>query len=148
MMTSIVNGRQLRKEVRSLKKEYNEVLIQAFISNYKVKDIAKAAGLTVSTINRYKNDPAFMAVLNERRSAIVNAAVDRMTESILNDVSVLQKIIDDDSVNAGIRVNAVNVKWLHLREWKSLVDFESRLRAIESAGIGFFERIQAGGEQK
>lgn len=143
-----MNIRQQESGVKSLKKEYNEVLIQAFLSNYKVKDIAAAAGLNVSTINKYKRDPAFMAVLNERRSAIVNAAVDRMTESILNDVSVLQKIIDDESVNAGIRVNAVNVKWLHLREWKSLIDFESRLRAIETAGIGVIQRFKAGGEQK
>ena len=131
-----------------MKKEYNEVLIQAFLSNYKVKDIAAAAGLNVSTINKYKRDPAFMAVLNERRSAIVNAAVDRMNESILKDVSVLQKIIDDDEVNAAVRVNAINIKWLHLREWKSLIDFESRLRALESAGIGVIQRFKAGDDAK
>ena len=144
-MTSVVSG---KSEVRLLKKEYNEVLIQAFLSCYKVKDIAKAAGLNVSTINKYKRDPAFMAVLNERRTVIVNAAVDKMTGTILKDTDVLQSIIDDESVNPAVRANAINTKWTHLREWKSLIDFESRLRTLESAGIGVFQRFEAGGEQK
>ena len=114
-------------------KDYSEKVIGAFLSNYMVKDIAAAAGLSVTTIKKYKHDPALMAILNERRAAIVCAAVDRMSESILNDVDVLQTIISDPAVNAGIRVNAINTKWVHLREWKSLIDFENRLKAIESA---------------
>ena len=126
-------------------REYSEIVIGAFLSHFKVKDIAAAAGLSVSTINKYKRDPAFVAVLNERRAAIIGAAVDRMNESILNDVSVLQEIIDDPAVNPGIRVNAINTKWSHLREWRAMLDFEARLRALEVASIGDSERFKAGG---
>ena len=126
-------------------KEYSERVIGAFLSNYKVKDIAAAAGLSVSSVNRYKHDPAFVAILNERRAAIVGAAVDRMNESILNDVDVLQSVIDDEKVNPAVRVNAVNVKWVHLREWKALIDFETRLRALERTNLGDSARFRPGG---
>lgn len=125
-------------------KDYSEKVIGAFLSNYKVKDIATAAGLAVSTINKYKRDPAFVAILNERRAAIVGAAVDRMNSSILNDVDVLQSVIDDEKVNPAVRVNAINTKWVHLREWKALIDFENRLRALEMAGFGDSERFKPG----
>lgn len=125
-------------------RDYPEKLIGAFLENYRVKDIAQAAGLAVSTINKYKRDPAFIAVLNERRSAIVGAAVDRMSESILKDADVLQSIISDPGVNPAVRVTAINTKWVHLREWKALIDFENRLRALEGAGFGDPERFKPG----
>lgn len=127
-------------------KEYSERVIGAFLSNYKVKDIASAAGLAVSTVNKYKRDPAFMAVLNERRAAIVGAAVDKMNESILKDVDVLQEIIGDPEVNPAVRVTAINTKWSHLREWKAMIDFETRLRALEGANFSDLGRFQPGGD--
>ena len=129
-------------------KEFSEKVIGAFLSNYKVKDIASAAGLAVSTVNRYKRDPAFVAILNERRAAIVGAAVDRMNESILQDADVLQSIISDPGVNPAVRVTAINTKWVHLREWKALIDFENRLRALEGAGFGDPERFKPGVDAK
>lgn len=127
-------------------KEFSEKVIGAFLSNYKVKDIAAAAGLAVSTVNRYKRDPAFVAILNERRAAIVGAAVDRMNETILKDVDVLQSVIDDEKVNPAVRVNAINVKWTNLRTWKAMTDFETRLRALEGANLGDSERFKPGGD--
>ena len=106
------------------------------MSCYRVKDIAAAAGVSVSTVNKYKRDPAFVAVLNERRAAIVGAAVDKMTASILRDADVLQEVIDNPHVNPAVRVTAINTKWSHLREWRALLDFDSRLRALELANLG------------
>ena len=127
-------------------KEYSEKVISAFMTCFKVKDIAAAAGISVSTVNKYKNDPAFMAVLNERRSAIVSSAVDKMTGWIHKDAEVLQKIIDDENVNPAVRQSAVNTMWVHLREWKAMIDFESRLRALETANFGDSQRVPAGGD--
>lgn len=112
---------------------------------YKVVDIARAAGLSPETIRKYKRDPAFNAVLNERRAAIVGAAVDRMNESILRDVDVLQEIINNPEVNPAVRVTAINTKWSHLREWRALLDFDDRLRALELANLGNSERFKPGG---
>ena len=111
---------------------------------YKVVDIARVAGLSKETIRKYKRDPEFNAVLNERRAEIVGAAVDRMNESILCDVDVLQEIINNPEVNPAVRVTAINTKWSHLREWKSLLDFDSRLRALELANLGDIGRLRPG----
>ena len=120
-------------------------MIGAFMSCYRVKDIAAAAGVSVTTVNRYKRDPAFIAVLNERRAAIVGAAVDKMTGSILRDADVLQEIIDNPDVNPAVRVQAIGTKWSHLREWRALLDFDDRLRALEAASLGDSERFRPGG---
>ena len=114
---------------------------------YKNADIAEAAGVSVATIKRYKKDPEFNAVLNERRAAVVGAAVDRMVNTILNDVDVLQSIIDNDAVNPAVRVTAINTKWGHLREWQALINFDKRLRALESLNIADLSRLGAGGGQ-
>ena len=125
-------------------KTYPETLIGAFMSCYKVKDIAAAAGVSVATVNRYKRDPDFVAVLNERRAAIVGAAVDKMTASILRDADRLQEIIDNPDVNPAVRVQAIGTKWSHLREWRALLDFDDRLKALELAVLRDSERFGPG----
>lgn len=127
-------------------KRYPEKLISAFLSNFKVKDIAASAGVSVSTVNKYSRDPDFMALLNERRAAIVSAAVDRMTETILDDAGILQRIIGDDTVNPAVRVTAISEKWRHLREWTALADFEKRLLSLERARNGDSRRFRPGDE--
>lgn len=128
----------------NINKQYPESLIGAFLTCYKVVDIARAAGLSPETIRKYKRDPAFNAVLNERRAAIVGAAVDKMTGSILRDADVLQEVIDNPDVNPAVRVQAIGTKWSHLREWRALLDFDSRLRALELANLGENGRLGEG----
>lgn len=128
----------------NINKQYPETLIGAFMGHYKVKDIAAAAGVSVATVNRYKRDPAFVAALNERRAAIVGAAVDKMAGSILRDADVLQSIIDDDGINPAIRLQAIGTKWSHLREWRALLDYDDRLRALETAILIDSERFRPG----
>lgn len=118
------------------------------MTRHKNADIAEAAGLSIATIKKYKRDPAFIAVLNERRAEIVGAAVDKMTETILRDVDVLQSVIDNPDVNPAVRVTAINTKWSHLREWKTLIDFDKRLSALESQNITDMSRFGAGGGQE
>ena len=126
-------------------KEYSETVIGAFLSHFRIRDIATASGLSERTVRRYKADPAFVAVLNERRAAIVGAAVDRMNESILKDTDVLQSIINDPAVNPAVRVTAINTKWSHLREWRAMLDFERRLSALESSEMALNGLIRPGG---
>ncbi len=127
-----------------MNKTYSETLIGAFMTCYKNVDIAKAAGLSLETVRKYKKDPEFNAVLNERRAGIVSAAVDKMSASLLEDVDALQSIIKDAGVNPAVRVTAVNTKWTHLREWRTLLEFDKRLRALELANIGDFRRFDTG----
>lgn len=112
---------------------------------YRNADIAAAAGLSIATIKRYKRDPEFNAVLNERRAEIVAAAVDKMTQSILHNADVLQEIIDNPDVNPAVRVQAIGTQWTHLRDWRALLDFDNRLRALETLNFTDMSRLGAGG---
>ena len=99
-------------------KEYSETVIGAFLSHYKIKDIAEASGLSQRTVKRYKADPEFISVLNERRAAIIGAAVDRMTNSLWDDAGVLQEIIDNPSVNPADQIpSAASNRQRRLCRW-------------------------------
>lgn len=112
---------------------------------YKNADIAAAAGLSIATIKRYKRDPEFKAVLNARRAEIVGAAVDKMTGAILHNADVLQEIIDNPDVNPAVRVQAIGTQWTHLRDWRALLEFDERLRALESHNFTDMSRLRPGG---
>lgn len=114
-------------------REYHEKLINAFLNNLRLKDVAAAAGVSLTTVKKLKNDPEFVSILDERRTAIVRLTVDKMTERLIKDADMLQEIIDDRTVNPAVRVTAISEKWKHLREWKTLTDFENRLKALETA---------------
>ena len=109
-------------------KEYNEKLIEAFLTEYKVIDIVRITGLSKTTIYKYKNDPAFQAVLTERRSAMVSSAVDRMTQYMNENVEALQSVIRDPETSAQTKVNAIQVMLNH-----QLEDYHRRKKEAEQA---------------
>ena len=123
-------------------KEYPETLIEAFLTEYKLIDIARVTGLGRETVRRYKNDPDFQAVLTERRSAMVSAAVDRMTEYMTEDVEILQAVIRDPDTSAQTKVNAIQVMMNQLQTWTTTTDILRRLQAIERADLGVSGRSE------
>lgn len=123
-------------------KEYPETLIEAFLTEYKLIDIARVTGLGRETVRRYKNDPDFQAVLTERRSAMVSAAVDRMTAYMTEDVEILQAVIRDPDTSAQTKVNAIQVMMNQLQTWTTTTDILRRLQAIERADLGVSGRSE------
>ena len=127
-----------------MNKPYSEDLISAFLTCFTVREIARKTGLSKTTVYKYKADPEFNAVLNERRAAIVQEAVNKMSASILTDVDVLQSIINDAGINPAVRISAINLKWSHLREWHETVDTDNRLKALERSELALNGRSRAG----
>ena len=121
-------------------KEYNEKLIEAFLTEYKVIDIVRITGLSKTTIYKYKNDPAFQAVLTERRSAMVSSAVDRMTQYMNENVEALQSVIRDPETSAQTKVNAI-------QSWTTTTDILRRLQALEDAEFDVFGRFKGGDDE-
>lgn len=110
----------------------SEKTIKAFLENAKVVDIAKAAGLSRSTVYRLQKDADFQAVLTERRTALVQAATDEMRSYILKDVQILQSVIESPDTPSGTKVYAVSTMLTQLASWIQITDFEQRLAAIEN----------------
>lgn len=73
----------------------DERVIAAFLNNYRVTDIAKAAGISRGTVYKLRRDSEFMTAISDRKAAIVEAAVNRMTGYMIKNVETLQKIADD-----------------------------------------------------
>lgn len=127
-------------------KEYPENLIEAFLTSYKLIDIAKVTGIGRETVRRLKNDPEFQAVLTERRSAMVSAAVDKMTAYMTEDVEILQEVIRDPKTSAQTKVNAISVLMGQLQSWTTTTDILRRLQAIERADLGVSGRSEGSEE--
>ena len=113
-------------------KEYDERYIAAFLNYYRMVDIIREGGISKNTAYKLRNDPEFMRVLQKRKEAILKAAVNKMTATLTNDVSTLQRIIDDPDTSPQVKINAVQVKWNQLREWLTTTDIMKRLDRLEN----------------
>lgn len=123
-------------------KQYPENLIEAFLTEFKIMDIVRVTGLSKTTVHKYKNDPAFQAVLTERRSAMVAAAVDRMARYMNENVDTLQAVIRDPETSAQTKVNAIQVMMNQLQSWTTTTEILSRLQALEGAKTGYSGRFE------
>lgn len=122
--------------------DFDETLITAFLTNYRNVDIAKATGLHKNTISKYRNDPDFQRVLNERRSAVVEAVVEKMRSYIDRDVEILQEIIDDPETPRQIKVNAIQLLFNQFSGLSVNVDLTRRLEALQKDAEGFSMMIK------
>lgn len=120
------------------RKQYDERIISAFLSHYRMTDIMRETGLSKNTVYKYKRDPEFQAVIQERKSAILQAAVNRMSSYMAQNVETLQAIAGDPEVNPAVRVSAINTIMTQLRGWLTTTELSERLTALEEAAKGRF----------
>ena len=123
-------------------KEFPEPLIEAFLTEFRMTDIARKTGLSKTTVYKYKDDPDFQSVLTDRRSAMVSAAVDRMTAYMTEDVEILQAVIRDPDTSAQTKVNAIQVMMNQLQTWTTTTDILRRLQAIERSDMVVSGRLE------
>lgn len=117
-----------------MKKQYSERVISAFLNNMKTVDIARAAGISATTVRQYRKDPELQRVLNERKRDLVTAAVDNMRGFLKEGSDILIKIIRDDETPAQTRVNALNLLFTQLRDWMTTTEIQQRIEILEIAG--------------
>ena len=110
----------------------DERVIAAFMDNYRVTDIAKAAGISRSTVYKLRSNPEFMTAISDRKAAIVEAAVNKMTGYMIKNTETLQQIIDDPETSAQVKINAINLMSSQQREWTIVSDLQKRVIALET----------------
>ena len=113
------------------RKEYPEKLIMAFVTEIKAIEIQRAAGISDTKYYRLKRDPVFMQAVTERRTEIVQAAVGQMEKSLGKNVGILQAIIDNPETAPQVRVNALNLFFNQLSQWKTTTEILERLQELE-----------------
>ncbi|MBQ6519728.1 MAG: hypothetical protein IJI14_13480 [Anaerolineaceae bacterium] len=120
----------------------DERVIAAFLNNYRVTDIAKAAGISRGTVYKLRRDSEFMTAISDRKAAIVEAAVNRMTGYMIKNVETLQKIADDPEEKSQVRINAINLMATQQREWMIVSDLQKRVMALEATPVAVIEQFE------
>lgn len=112
--------------------DLDEKVINAFLTNYRVVDIMKEAGIGKNTVYKLRNDPAFQKVIRERKDAILKSAVNKMQGYLVKDVEILQEIIEDPETSPQTKINGIRVLMEQLRDWSMRTDIITRLEALEN----------------
>ena len=110
----------------------DERVISAFLLNYKMSDVMRDARISKATAYKLKRDPEFQKIIQDRKTEIVTAAVNKMQAGLVRCVDELQKIIDAPDTKDQVRINACQVMMTQLREWVTTEDILRRLEALES----------------
>lgn len=110
----------------------DERVISAFLTNFRMVDVMKATGLSKKTCYKIRNDPNFQKVIRERKEAILKTAVNKMQSYMLSDAEALQAIIEDPETPRQVRINAINTKWTHMKEWTTTTDLMKKLEDLQN----------------
>ena len=113
------------------KRVFTEDLIAAFLEYDKISDIMRVTGFSRNTVTRYRDDPQFQDILNQRRVQIIRRSVQKMQQSLANCVNVLNRIINNDDISPQIRVNAIQIMMSQCKSWTETADLAERVDALE-----------------
>ena len=104
---------------------------------------AKIVGASEATLNRWLANSEFKAVLNERKSLIVDNCIDKINLMGNKAITVLDNILDNDSASDNVKFNvSKNILEMILKfnEQRNIIDkmkeLEELLREKESVNNG------------
>lgn len=101
---------------------------------------AEAAGVGYSTLRRWmKEDTDFRAEYDSMMISLVEDAALQARQSMTPAVTALREIVDDDSVNGAVRVQAARSLLEYGLKITERVDVLERLDALEIAAEQFWE---------
>ena len=110
----------------------DERVISAFLTNFRMVDVIRETGLSKKTCYKIRNDPNFQKVIRERKEAILKTAVNKMQSYMLSDAEALQAILQDPETPRQVRINAINTKWTHMKEWTTTTDIMKKLEDLQN----------------
>lgn len=108
-----------------------ERALAALLSCPTVRDAAEAAGLTESTLRRYRQNPEFAAEYKKRCAAMLESATDKAKSSLPPAVERLSSIVMDDGQQPREQIAAARAVLEYGLRLVEANDFEQRLRALE-----------------
>ena len=125
----------VKEENTDIEVDYSEKLIDAFLQNDKVKDIASQAEISTKTVQRLRKDSTFRQVIAERRFLLVNKALTTLQESLDDAVKTLVEVMTSDSTPPRERLEAVRLVMDTAERWGG------NYNSIKSNYIHFEERM-------
>lgn len=118
-----------------MRKEYakNEVVLMAFLQYTKSTEIARAAGISRTTVYRLEKDADFQNALNDRRRQLQKAAVGQLSANLEKNLSTLQRIADDAETSPQVRINAIQLLLRQHDSWTERLDVLEELAELREA---------------
>lgn len=105
--------------------------IESILSGNELEVAAAAAGVSPSTIYRWRRSDEFQAALRASQAELVQDHVTALSGMLRGNRDVLLAIRDDSGTPAHVRLRAVELIESTLRSWKEFADFEDRLAELE-----------------
>lgn len=120
-----------------------ELAINELLKGNSIVESAKIVGVSEATLNRWLANSEFKAVLNERKSLIVDNCIDKINLMGNKAITVLDSMLDDEKVSSNVRLNAsksILEMILKFNEQRNIIDkmkeLEELLREKESVNNG------------
>ena len=101
-----------------------EKITEAFLKYNSNKEIANSLGVTVRTVQNYKNDTEIKKAISKARYEAVNSAIQKMEVSLYDAIDILVSIMKDKTVSNQIRLNAINMLLSFSKNWITDNDIE------------------------
>ena len=118
-----------------------ERITEAFLKYNSNKEIADSLGVSVRTVQNYKNDTEIKKAISKARYEAVNSAIQKMEMSLYDAIEILVSIMNDKTASNQIRLNAVNLLLSFSKNWITDNDIEherERNQAYKVSDIDFF----------
>lgn len=100
-------------------------------------DAAQAAGVTMRTMHRWRNHPAFVAAMRRVTRGALHDAARRLMGNAETAVDALIELAgggdDDDDIAEGVRLRAADLLLTYAVRLQELADFAERLDVLEAA---------------
>lgn len=109
-----------------------ERITEAFLKYNSNKEIANSLGVSVRTVQNYKNDTEIKKAISKARYEAVNSAIQKMEVSLYDAIDILVSIMKDKTVSNQIRLNAINMLLSFSKNWITDNDIEKE-RALNQA---------------
>lgn len=101
-----------------------ERITEAFLKYNSNKEIANSLGVSVRTVQNYKNDTEIKKAISKARYEAVNSAIQKMEVSLYDAIDILVSIMKDKTVSNQIRLNAINMLLSFSKNWITDNDIE------------------------
>lgn len=101
-----------------------ERITEAFLKYNSNKEIANSLGVSVRTVQNYKNDTEIKKAISKARYEAVNSAIQKMEVSLYDAIEILVSIMKDKTVSNQIRLNAINMLLSFSKNWITDNDIE------------------------
>lgn len=108
------------------------IALESLLAGNEVETVAAAAGVTATTIYRWKRQKAFQGAMRDAQADLVSEHTAALSGMLRGNRDVLVEIRDDPDTPAHVRLRAVEIIESTLRSWREFSDFEERLTALEA----------------